>query len=230
MGGKNPMVVMNDADLSVAVDACLNGAFFSTGQRCTASSRLIVEENVHDEFVERLIKAMSALKIGDALGAGTQIGPVVSQPQLESNLAYIELASSEGATVTGGERLQLLKEGYYQAPALFIDATNKMRISREEIFGPCATVIKVSDYDEAIAVANDTDFGLTSGICTSSLKYARDFKRRSNAGMVMVNLPTAGVDYHVPFGGRKGSSYGPREQGTYARDFYTTSKTTYQYG
>ena len=127
----------------------------------------------------------------------------------------------------GGERLDLGKEGFYQAPALFLGTSNDMRINREEIFGPCGSIIKVSDYDEALMVANDTDFGLSAGICTTSLKAARAFRRQAEAGMVMVNLPTAGVDYHVPFGGRKASSFGPREQGRYAAEFYSTVKTSY---
>ena len=227
MGGKNPMVVLDDADLSVAVPACLNGTFFSTGQRCTASSRLIVEAGIHDDFVAELTRQMKALKVGDALDSSTQIGPVVDEKQLKSNLDYIEIAKSEAAEVIGGERLELDKPGFYQAPALFVGTDNSMRINREEIFGPCGSVIKVADFDEALSVANDTEFGLSAGICTSSLKSAREFKRRVQAGMVMVNLPTAGVDYHVPFGGRKGSSFGAREQGRYAVEFYTTVKTSY---
>ncbi len=227
MGGKNPMVVLNDADLSVAVPACVNGTFFSTGQRCTASSRLVVEAGIHDEFVEAVSKAMQSLKIGDALDQATQIGPVVDATQLNSNLDYVDLAKPEAAEVIGGERLELAAKGFYQAPALFVGTSNDMRINREEIFGPCGSVIKVADFDEAVAVANDTEFGLSAGICTQSLKHARAFKRQAAAGMVMVNLPTAGVDYHVPFGGRKGSSFGAREQGRYAVEFYTTVKTSY---
>ena len=227
MGGKNPMVVLDDADLDVAVAACLNGTFFSTGQRCTASSRLIVQAGIHDAFVARLSEQMQALKVGPALDPPTQIGPVVDEKQLKSNLSYVELARQEGATVIGGALLNQDAPGFYQAPALFIGTTNDMRINREEIFGPCGSVIKVADFEEALAIANDTEFGLSAGICTSSLKYAREFRRRAQAGMVMVNLPTAGVDYHVPFGGRKGSSFGPREQGRYAAEFYTTVKTAY---
>ncbi len=229
MGGKNPMVVMNDADLDVAVGSCLNSAFFSTGQRCTASSRLIVQAGIHDAFVDKLQAAMSALVVGDALDPATQIGPVASSSQLNSNLDYVSVAASEGAEVIGGEQVNGKTEGYYQRPALFVNATNQMRVSREEIFGPCASVIKFDEFDEGLALANDTEFGLSSGICTQNLKMARDFKRLSQAGMVMVNLPTAGVDYHVPFGGRKGSSYGSREQGRYAAEFYTTVKTAYNF-
>lgn len=226
MGGKNPMLVLDDADLDVAVDACLNGAFFSTGQRCTASSRLIVTDGIHDDFVERFTDATGKLVVGDALDNNTQIGPVVDKSQLEQNLSYVALAGEEGCTVTGGEVVE--GPGFFQLPAIFAGATNQMRSSREEIFGPCASVIKVADYDQALQVANDTEFGLSAGVCTRSLKYASHFRRNARAGMVMVNLPTAGVDYHVPFGGRKGSSYGPREQGSYAREFYTIVKTSYQ--
>lgn len=229
MGGKNPMVIMDDADLDIAIPAVLNGAFFSTGQRCTASSRIIVQAGIHDAFIERLASAAQSLVIGNPLDPKVQIGPVVSKSQLARNLEYVALAKDEGAEVIGGDRLSRDAEGYFQAPALFVNATNDMRTSREEIFGPCASVIKVSDFDEAVTVANDTDFGLSSGICTSSLKHAREFKHLSQAGMVMVNLPTAGVDYHVPFGGRKGSSYGSREQGRYAAEFYTTIKTAYSF-
>ncbi len=231
MGGKNPLVVLDDADLAIAVGAALNGAFFSTGQRCTASSRFIVTEGIHDRFVAALAEKMAALTVDHALKPGTDIGPVVSQDQLEQDLRYIAIAKDEGARlVTGGERLTRETDGYYLSPALFADTANSMRINREEVFGPVASVIRVRDYDEALAVANDTEFGLSSGICTSSLKHATHFKRHAQAGMVMVNLPTAGVDPHAPFGGRKGSSYGAREQGAYARDFYTTIKTAYVFG
>jgi alpha-ketoglutaric semialdehyde dehydrogenase len=228
MGGKNPQVVLDDADLDTAVNVSLQSAFFSTGQRCTAASRLIVTEGIHDAFVKRLAEKMRALKIDDALKDGTDIGPVVDQSQLDQDLKYIELGKKEGARLLqGGSRLSLEKNGFYLEPALFVDTRPEMTINREEIFGPVASVIRVKNYDEALAVANDTAFGLSSGIATSSLRHAEHFKRNSAAGMVMVNLPTAGVDYHVPFGGRKGSSYGPREQGRYAVEFYTTVKTAY---
>src|SRR5262245_20947272 len=228
MGGKNPQVVLDDADLDTAVNVSLQSAFFSTGQRCTAASRLIVTEGIHDRFVAALTAKMKALKIDDALKDGTDIGPVVDPSQLEQDLMYLDVGRKEGAKpAAGGERLKRATEGYYLQPALFTETTPQMRINREEIFGPVASVIRVKDYDEALAIANDTPFGLSSGIATTSLKHAEHFKRNSAAGMVMVNLPTAGVDYHVPFGGRKGSSYGPREQGRYAVEFYTTVKTSY---
>ncbi len=228
MGGKNPTVVLDDADLKVAVESVAQSAFFSTGQRCTASSRVIVTEGIHDAFVEALAERTRNLRVGDALDKNTEIGPVVDPSQLKQDTDYIEIGKSEGAKlVAGGERVKAGTEGYFLQPTLFTEATNSMRISREEIFGPVASVIRVKDYEEALATANDTEFGLSAGIVTTSLKYATHFKRNAEAGMVMVNVPTAGVDFHVPFGGRKGSSYGPREQGKYAAEFFTVVKTAY---
>lgn len=228
MGSKNALVVLDDADIDVAVNCALAGGYFGTGQKCTASSRIIVQAGIHDAFVEKLSTAVGKLVVGHALGEGSQIGPVVDARQLAQNLEYMQIAKDEGGQlVVGGERLQLDTEGYFMSPALFINTTNQMRINREEVFGPIACVIKVASYEEALEVSNDSDFGLTSGIITSSLKYAGHFKRHSKSGCVMVNLPTAGTDYHVPFGGRKNSSYGAREQGQYAREFYTIIKTNY---
>ena len=228
MGGKNPLIVLDDADLATAVSIAVNGAFFQAGQRCTASSRLIVTEGIHDRFVDAMIARMKALVVDDALKPGTEIGPVVDQRQLEKNLEFVDIGRNEGARLAhGGERLKRDTEGYYMAPAIFTDSSPAMRINREEIFGPIAAVIRVKNYEEALAVANETPFGLSAGIATTSLKYASHFKRNIESGLVMVNLPTAGLDYHVPFGGRKKSSYGPREQGTYAKEFYTIVKTSY---
>ena len=228
MGGKNPLVVLDDADLKTAVECAVNGAFFSTGQRCTASSRLVVTKGIHDKFVAAMVERLKSLTVDNALNKGTHIGPVVDKNQLNQDLFYIEEGKKEGAKLAyGGNQLKRDTEGFYLEPALFTETANEMRINREEVFGPVATVIVANDYDEALTIANDTPFGLSSGICTSSLKHASDFRKNSQAGMVMVNLPTAGVDYHVPFGGRKGSSYGPREQGRYAQEFYTTVKTSY---
>jgi len=228
MGGKNPLVVLDDADLDTAANAAVNGAYFSTGQRCTASSRLIVTDGIHSRFVEAVAERLRVLRVDDALADGTEIGPVVDEAQLDQDLDYVEIGRREGGSLrTGGERLSRAKPGFYMAPALLTETTNDMRINREEVFGPVAAVIRVRDYEEALAVANDTEFGLTAGICTTSLRHATHFKRHAEAGMVMVNLPTAGVDYHVPFGGRKASSYGPREQGRYAREFFTVVKTAY---
>ena len=231
MGGKNPFVVLDDADLGVAVNCAVNSGFFSTGQRCTASSRVIVTDAIHDRFVAAVVERMKTLKVGDARKAGVDIGPVVDPAQLKQDLDYVAIGQAEGATLAaGGEAIAANADGapgYYMAPALFTDTTRGMRINREEIFGPVVSVQRVRDYEEALALANDTPFGLAAGIATTSLKHATHFKRHAQAGMTMVNLPTAGVDYHVPFGGRKGSSYGPREQGRYAAEFFTTVKTSY---
>jgi acyl-CoA reductase-like NAD-dependent aldehyde dehydrogenase len=228
MGGKNPLVILDDADLATAVSVAVNGAYFQTGQRCTASSRIIVTEGIHDRFIDAMVDRMKRLVVDDALKPGTEIGPVVDQRQLDKDLEYIEVGRQEGARLMhGGERLRRDTEGYYMAPAIFTDTAPTMRINREEIFGPVASVIRVKNYDEALEVANDTPFGLSSGIVTTSLKHASHFKRNAQSGLVMVNLPTAGLDYHVPFGGRKKSSYGPREQGSYAKEFYTIVKTAY---
>ena len=228
MGGKNPLVVLDDADLATAVSVAVNGAYFQTGQRCTASSRLIVTEGIHDRFVAAMVERMKKLVVDDALKAGTEVGPVVDERQLGKNLEYVEVGQKEGARLEyGGERLKRETDGYFMSPAIFTGSTASMRINREEIFGPVASVIKAKNYEEALALANDTPFGLSAGIVTTSLKYASHFKRHSQSGLVMINLPTAGLDYHVPFGGRKKSSYGPREQGAYAKEFYTIVKTTY---
>ncbi len=228
MGGKNPLIVLDDADLDTAIACALNGAFFSTGQRCTASSRLIITDTIHDKFVTALKEHMHALTIDNALAERVDIGPVANQDQFEQNQNYLKIAGDEGGNVDGGAVLQRATQGYFMAPALVTETRNDMRINQEEVFGPIASTIRVKDYEEALHVANDTRFGLSSGICTTSLKYARHFKANSEAGMVMVNLPTAGVDYHAPFGGRKSSSYGPREQGSYAQEFYSQVKTAYE--
>jgi aldehyde dehydrogenase (NAD+) len=228
MGSKNALAVMDDADLDLAVSLALGGAFGGTGQKCTASSRLVVQASVHDAFVEKLIAGAQAMRVGHALEDGTQMGPVVSQQQLDENLAYVTLGKSEGAELAcGGARLEMPHDGFYMSPGVFLNSTNDMRINREEMFAPLTSVIKVDSYDEALAVVNDTNFGLTSGIVTQSLARATHFRRNARTGVVTVNLPTAGTDYHVPFGGRGDSSYGPREQGKAAAEFYTTVKTAY---
>ncbi|NIJ38716.1 aldehyde dehydrogenase (NAD+) [Sphingopyxis panaciterrae] len=228
MGGKNPLVVLADADLDRAVAIALDGGFFQTGQRCTASSRVIVEDAVHDRFVAALAERAATLRVGAALDPATEVGPASNARQLEQNLRYAGIAVAEGGRlVTGGEALRLDTPGYYMRPALIADTAPGMRINSEEVFGPLVSTIRVKDYDEALAVANQGEFGLSAGIVTTSLPRARHFRRNIRAGMVMVNLPTAGVDYHVPFGGTRGSSYGPREQGFAAVDFYTQMKTVY---
>jgi aldehyde dehydrogenase (NAD+) len=228
MGGKNPLVVLDDADLAVAVNAAVQSAYFSTGQRCTASSRIVATAGIHDRFVAAVVDKLTNLKVDHALKPGTDIGPVVDERQLAQNLKYVDLAQREGGTLAfGGDLIVRETPGFYQRPALITETTSTMTINRDEVFGPVASVVRAKNYDEALALANDTPFGLSAGLCTTSLKHATHFKRHAQAGMVMVNLPTAGVDYHVPFGGTKGSSYGPREQGGHAREFYTTVKTAY---
>ncbi len=228
MGSKNALAIMDDADLDTALACALGGAFGSTGQKCTASSRIVVHKNVHDYFVEQLVEGARNMVVGHALEPGTQIGPVSSDSQLQQNLANVELAKKEGGELLcGGEHVERETEGYFMTPAVFVGTQNDWQVNREELFAPMACVIKVDSYDEALATVNDTRFGLTAGIITSSLARATHFRRNVKTGCVMVNLPTAGTDYHVPFGGRGESSYGPREQGQYAQEFYTTVKTAY---
>lgn len=228
MGGKNPLIITDDATLERAVECAVQGAYYSTGQRCTASSRIIVTPGIYDRFVEALKSKVESLVVGHALDGDTQIGPVVDERQLEQDLAYIAIGKAEGATLAyGGQRVARPTNGLFLQPTLFVDCDNTMRICQEEIFGPVAAVIPAASYEHALVLANDTPFGLCAGICTNSLSLAQHFKTRSRAGMVMVNAPTAGVDYHVPFGGTRASSHGPHEQGFAAQEFYTTTKTAY---
>ncbi|KAA0928964.1 aldehyde dehydrogenase family protein [Psychrobacter sp. ANT_H56B] len=229
MGSKNALVIADDADLQVAIDAAVAGAFGGSGQKCTASSRLIVMDGIHDAFVDGVIAKMKTLKVGHALDDGIFMGPVVDDKQLASNLDWIEKAKQAGANLAfGGERLDMPHDGYYMSPTLFTETDNSWDINQEEVFAPLACVMRVKNLEEAIAMTNDTRFGLTGGIITQSLRNSSMFKEQVQAGCVMVNLATAGTDYHVPFGGRKESSFGPREQGQYAKEFYTIVKTAYQ--
>lgn len=228
MGSKNALAIMDDADLDTAVACALAGAFGGTGQKCTASSRLVVHEAVHDAVVDRLVAGAEAMVVDHALNDGTEIGPVASDGQLARNLDWMRAARAAGGDVLcGGERVERACAGYYMTPAVIAGTRNDWAINREELFAPIACVIKVGGYEEALATVNDTRFGLTAGIVTQSLARATHFRRNARTGCVMVNLPTAGTDYHVPFGGRGDSSHGPREQGRYAREFYTTVKTAY---
>jgi aldehyde dehydrogenase (NAD+) len=228
MGGKNPLVVLDDADLDRAVMLALDGSFFASGQRCTASSRIIVTEGIHDAFAAELARRAGALRVGHALDPQSQMGPQVSEAQLEKSVAYSAGAAAEGAVILcGGQALQLATPGHYMAPTLIADTRPDMRINCEEVFGPVAALMRVRDFDEALEVANATRFGLSAGIVTQSLSHARRFRAGVRAGMVMVNLPTAGVDYNAPFGGVASSSYGQREQGYAAVEFYTQVKTAY---
>ncbi|WP_025820600.1 aldehyde dehydrogenase family protein [Shewanella marina] len=229
MGSKNALVIADDADLDIAVEATIMGSFSGAGQKCTASSRLVVMDSIHDAYVEALIKRMSQLKVGHALDEGIFMGPVVDQTQLDANFDWLQSAKNDGAEVGfGGERLSLAHEGYYMTPTLLLNTKNDWQVNQEEVFAPMASIIRVNDLEQAIATVNDTRFGLTGGIITQSLRTSALFKQQAQTGCVMVNLPTAGTDYHVPFGGRKQSSFGPREQGQYAKEFYTIIKTAYQ--
>ena len=227
LGGKNPLVVTDDADLSVAVECAMQGGFGSTGQRCTASSILVATAGIHDAFIEAMQARMSAWTVGDARGAGVDMGPVVDPSQLAQDEDYLAVAREQGAQVVGGHRVESAAAGHFLAPALAIGTAITDRINVEEVFGPVMSVVRVDSYDEALAAANASTMNLSAGICTTDLAEAAHFRRHSKAGMVMVNLPTAGVDFHVPFGGRGESSHGPREQGTAAVEFFTTSKTSY---
>ena len=228
MGSKNSLLVLDDGNLETAISCAVNGAFFSTGQKCTATSRIIVTEKIYDSFKQKFIEETAKLKVGHALDPDSQIGPCVSEQQLEENRKYLKIAQDEGAKLVFQGKLENIEsEGYYFSPVIFDETHSKMRINCEEVFGPITCLIKVKDYEEALLTCNDTNFGLTTSIITSSLKHATHFKRNAQSGCVMVNLPTTGADYHVPFGGAKLSSYGPREQGQYAREFYTKIKTAY---
>src|SRR5215211_3946629 len=225
MGGKNPYIVMDDADLSDAAQKISYGAFGYAGQKCTASSRAIVTEDVYDEFLDELTSATEAMKVGDPLDDRVLVGPVVNKSQYESILEAIETARGEGRVVLDGGATGSEDEGYYISPVIVADVDNKSETAQEEIFGPVLTVIRARDFDHAVELANDTRYGLTAGIATRSLRYAHEFAQRSETGLVNVNLPTAGVEFQVPFGGNKESGVGPREQGMAGIDFYSTWKT-----
>ncbi|MFD2176251.1 aldehyde dehydrogenase family protein [Veronia pacifica] len=229
MGSKNALYIAEDADIDIAVEASLAGSYSGTGQKCTASSRLVVDKNIHDAFVEALVARLKSVSVGPALQDGVFMGPVVDQTQLDSNLRWVEVAKQRGGElVFGGETLTRETDGFFMSPTLFTGTDNSWDVNQEELFAPMACVIKVDNFEHAVSTVNDTRFGLTAGVITQSLKTSTLFKQQAQTGCVMVNLPTAGTDYHVPFGGRKSSSFGPREQGQYAKDFYTVVKTAYQ--
>ena len=230
MGGKNPHIVMDDADLDRAVNDCTVGAFWGSGHKCTACSRAIVLEGVYDAFVEKLVKRTAEIRVGDPLLAETQVGPVIDENQLDSILRYIEIGRGEGAKLAiGGTRLRggIYDEGWYMAPAVFTEVTPRMRIAQEEIFGPVLAVMKARSFEEAIGIANDIEYGLAGSISTRSLLHSLEFARRIDAGVVHVNSPTAGLELQMPFGGWKHSTSGYREMGKSAIEFYTQIKTVY---
>jgi aldehyde dehydrogenase (NAD+) len=230
MGGKNPTVVLADADLDVAVDCVLNAAFFSTGQRCTATSRAVIERPIVDAFLERLVARTEKLTIGDPRASGTELGPAIDEKQLQTTLRYLDIGREDGATlVHGGERLSsgVHANGWFCRPAIMRGVASKSRLGQEEVFGPLLAVIEADDFDQAVALANDVRFGLSASVCTRNLGRALEYVERAEAGMIMVNLPSAGVEYQIPFGGMKDSSSGWREQGPAAVQFFTESKTVY---
>lgn len=228
MGGKSGLVIDKNSNLKLAVEVAFNGAFYGTGQRCTASSRIIVLDEIYEPFVDLLIARIKGASVGHALDENTEIGPVVDKNQLNKNFYYLDKALNEGAELLIGESATLDDaNGYYFKPTLFYTENNKLKINQEEVFGPIATIQKADDLEHAIAIANDVEFALSSGIVTNDLNAANKFRTSSKAGMVTVNLPTAGLDFHVPFGGRSPSAYGAREQGFAAQEFYTEYKSTY---
>jgi len=230
MGGKNPTVVLQDADLDYAADILVNGAFFSTGQKCTACSRAIIEKAVYAPLLERLVAKTRKLKVGNGLEPGVDMGPAVDQSQLETDLKYIAIAQQEGAElVCGGKRLTggIYDLGYFVEPTIFTNVTPEMRIAQEEVFGPVLALMVAQDFDDALRLANCVRFGLSASLVSRDLTRVHQFVNRIEAGLITVNLPTAGVEYQLPFGGTKESSFGMREQGPLALDFYTETRTVY---
>jgi aldehyde dehydrogenase (NAD+) len=230
MGGKNPTIVLADADLEKAVANTINAAMFSTGQKCTATSRVIVEDAIHDEFLARTVEAARALRVGNGLEAGVQVGPAIDQDQLDTNDRYCRIAESEGAVLECGG--QVLREGdfargFFFAPTVFSGVREEMRIAQEEVFGPVLGVIRAANFEDCMRVANKTEFGLSASIQTRDVSRIFEYVNRIEAGLITVNLPSAGVEYQLPFGGSKESSFGPKEQGPVALDFYTDYKTVY---
>jgi len=230
MGGKNPTIVLDDADLDYAADTLINGAFFSTGQKCTACSRAVIEHSIFEPLVAKLIEKTRKLKVGNGLEQGIQIGPAVDADQLKTDLDYIEIAKKEGAKLLcGGNRLTGAgyDKGYFIEPAIFSGVSSNMRIAQEEVFGPVLALMVAEDLDDAVRIANDVKFGLSASIISKDLTRVHQFINRIEAGLITVNLPTAGVEYQLPFGGTKESSYGMREQGPQALDFYSETRTVY---
>jgi aldehyde dehydrogenase (NAD+) len=228
LGGKNPAIVLADADLSHAAEQVARGAFLSTGQKCTATSRVIVEAPAFQEFAERLVSIAQAWKLGDPLEPDTRVGPLVSQDRLNAVMGFLDLdGSAGGRLLCGGHRAEELGDGYYVRPTVVTDVDEQARVAREEIFGPVAVLMPAKSYADAIRLANDTPFGLSASVFTRSLDKALRFARDIQAGVVKVNQETAGLEFHVPFGGMKDSSSGSREQGKAAREFFTQWKTVY---
>ena len=231
LGGKNPLIVMEDADLDKAVDLTIKGGLSLTGQACTGTSRVLVMSGIKAAFTEKLVAKVKTLKIGSGLVAGNDIGPLATARQLETVLRYIEIGKREARLLCGGERLSgpLYDRGYYVSPAIFTDVTQDMRIAREEIFGPVIGIIEVTDYADAIAKANDTEYGLSAAIATRNPRYIHDFAHDIESGTVKINRTTTGNLINAPFGGLKRSSTSTfRESGRAGLEFYTQIKTVYR--
>jgi len=230
MGGKNPTIVLADANFEAAVENVVNGAFFSTGQKCTATSRAIVEESIYDRFLEALVERTKKLKVGDGMQPGIDMGPCVDEGQMNTVLRYIEIGRKEcGEPVCGGRRLTGTgyDKGWFVEPTIFAGVTQDMTIAREEIFGPVLAVMKARDLAHALEIANASEFGLSASLQTSNVSRMFEYIYGIEAGLVTVNLPSAGVEYQLPFGGTKDSSFGPKEQGPAALEFYSDFKTVY---
>jgi len=230
MGGKNPTMVLADADFNLAVENVVNGAFFSTGQKCTATSRAIVEDAIYDKFLNALVERTRKLKVGDGMQPGIEIGPLVDQAQMDTVLKYIEIGKKEaGSPKTGGSRMtgEGFAKGYFVEPTIFADVEERMTIAQEEIFGPVLAVMRAKNFDDAMRMANNIPFGLSSSIQTTNLSRVFDYVYGMEVGLLTVNLPSAGVEYQLPFGGTKDSSFGAKEQGPAALEFYSDYKTVY---
>ncbi len=230
MGGKNPTIVLKDCDFNAAVENVCNAAFFSTGQKCTATSRAIVEDEIYDKFVAALVERTKKLKVGNGMEAGIDIGPAVDEAALKSILNYIEIGRKEaGEPLIGGNRLTggAYDKGYFVEPTIFANVTEDMRIAKEEIFGPVLVIMRASSFEDAMRIANGSPYGLSASVQTSNVSRVFDFVYGMEAGLLTVNLPSAGVEYQLPFGGTKDSSFGSKEQGPAAFDFYSDYKTIY---
>ncbi len=230
MGGKNPTIVLADCDFNSAVENTVNASFFSTGQKCTATSRAIVEDAIYDKFVAALVERTKKLKVGNGMEPGVEIGPAVDESQMNTDLEYIEIGRKEcGEPLCGGRRLTggAYDKGYFVEPTVFGNVTEDKRIAQEEIFGPVLAVMRAKDFEDAMRIANNVPFGLSASVQTTNVSRVFDFVYRMEAGLLTVNLPSAGVEYQLPFGGTKESSFGPKEQGPAAMDFYSDYKTVY---
>jgi alpha-ketoglutaric semialdehyde dehydrogenase len=230
LGGKNPMIVLDDANLDLAIEGALWGGFGTTGQRCTATSRIIVQKGVYHDFVHRLVERTRKLRVGNGLDETNEMGPAINERQLQSNLQYVDVGKTEGGKLQcGGNRIEKgeSKHGFFMEPTIFSDVDPKMRIAQEEIFGPVVSIIPCEDFEEAVLIANNIEYGLSSAIYTRDVNKAFTAMRDLYAGITYINAPTIGAEVHLPFGGVKATGNGHREGGIGAIDFYTEWKSVY---